>query len=130
MNKINSTLKDLWFDEFMNTRFISLNDLNSANLPMYPDEFESFVQKKCLEQRELLEKKWMPKCARTILELKDYWKHLVPQDEDASLEGPMRLFNCVATLMSNQLRDLVVDSLGELVSFFEQYQVRIFLNLF
>lgn len=108
---------------FINTRFVSLNDLNSANLPMYPDDFEKYVKQKCLEQRELLEKSWIPKCAKIILELKDYWKHLVPLGEDESLDSPMKFFACVATLMSNQLRNLVVDSLNEFASFFEQYKV-------
>jgi dynein heavy chain len=89
---------------------------------MYPEDFEKFFQKKCLEQRELLEKNWIPKCAKAILELKEHWKHLVPMEEDASLELPMRFFASIATLMSNQLRDLVVDSLAEFVNFLEQYK--------
>ena len=28
---------------FLNTRFISLKDLNEASLPLYPEEFENFV---------------------------------------------------------------------------------------
>lgn len=99
-----------------------MEDLNNASLPMYPDDFENFVKLKCLEQRELLEKQWIPKCARIILEHKDYWKHLVPVDEDESLDLPMRFFSAISTLMSNQLRNLVVDSLHELVTFFEQYR--------
>lgn len=90
---------------------------------MYPEDFEKFVKQKCLEQRELLEKSWIPKCAKTILELKDSWKHLVPLGEDESLDLPMKFFSCIATLMSNQLRNLVVDSLNEFVLFFEQFKV-------
>ncbi|CAF0812221.1 unnamed protein product [Brachionus calyciflorus] len=122
VNRINSLLKDLWSNEFVHTRFISANDLNNSNLPMYPDEFEKFVKQKCLEQRELLEKQWIPKCAKIILDFKDYWKHLVPMGEDESLDLPMKFFSCISTLMSNQLRNLVVDSLQELVDFFEQYR--------
>ena len=107
---------------FVKTRFISLNDLNSTNLPLSPDDFEKFVKQKCLEQRELLEKNWIPKCAKKILELKEYWKHLVPMDDDESLELPMKFFSCIAAEMSNQLRNLVVDSLDEFVVFFEQYK--------
>jgi dynein heavy chain len=89
---------------------------------MYPDEFEKFVKQKCLEQRDLLIKSWVPQCAKTILELKDYWKHFVPLDEEESLELPMKFFSCLATEMSNQLRNMVVDSLEEFVQFFEQYK--------
>ena len=108
---------------FLNTRFISLKDLNEASLPLYPEEFENFVKQKCMEQRELLEKTWIPKCAKLILEFKDYWSHLVPLDEDELLDLPMKFFACIAIEMSNQLRNLVVDSLAEFVAFFEQYKV-------
>lgn len=111
------------FNRFINTRFISQSDLNAASLPLYPDEFEQFVKQKCLEQRDLLEKKWIPKCAKVILEHKDYWKHLVPLEEDETLDQPMKFFAGIAIQMSNQLRDLVVDSLAEFVAFFEQYKV-------
>ncbi len=91
-------------------------------MPLSPDDFEKFVKQKCIEQRELLEKTWIPKCAKKILELKEYWKHLVPLDDDESLELPMKFFSCIAAEMSNQLRNLVVDSLDEFVLFFEQYK--------
>jgi dynein heavy chain len=107
----------------MNTRFISMKDLNEADLPMFPDDFENFVLKKCLEQREFLEKNWIPECARIILELKDCWKHLVPLDDDETLDLPMKFFACIASEMSNQLRSMVVDSLEEFAQFFEQYKV-------
>ena len=113
----------LFTNRFSKTRFVSLDDLNSAKLPLYPDEFENFVKQKCLQERDLLIKSWIPKCAKVIVDLKDYWKHLVPMGEDEPLDEPLRFFECIATLMSNQLRSLVVDSLQELVSFFEQYEV-------
>jgi dynein heavy chain len=97
--------------------------LNAASLPLYPEDFEKFVKQKCLEQRELLEKKWIPQCGKLILELKDYWKHLVPLEEDETLDQPMKFFAGIAIEMSNQLRNLVVDSLAEFVAFFEQYKV-------
>ena len=90
---------------------------------MFPDDFEKFVKQKCLEQRELLEKTWIPQCGKKILELKEYWKHLVPLGDDESLDLPMKFFACISAEMSNQLRNMVVDSLDEFVQFFEQYLV-------
>ena len=115
-----------FYFRFIHTRFISLNALNSASLPLVPDEFEKYVKQKCLEQRELLEKSWIPKCAKKILELKEYWKHLVPLGDDESLELPMKFFASISAEMSNQLRNMVVDSLEEFVLFFEQYKVSYF----
>ena len=37
---------------------------------------------------------------------------------------PMKFFAGIAIEMSNQLRNLVVDSLAEFVAFFEQYKVK------
>ncbi len=108
---------------FAKTRFVSFDDLATAELPMYPVDFEQFVKQKCLKQRELLEKVWIPQCAKTILDLKDKWKNLVPTGEDESLELPMRFFSSISSEMSNQLRNLVYDSIEELVEYFEQYQV-------
>lgn len=122
VNIINVHLQQLWYDSYIKTRFISLEDLNNANLPLYPHDFEQYITAKCLKQRELLEKKWIPECAKLILELKDFWKHLVPQSEDESLDMPMRFFAAIASEMSNQLRDLVFDSLHEFVLFLEQYK--------
>jgi dynein heavy chain, axonemal len=108
---------------FVNKKFISLSDLNEASLPMYPEEFQEYIKKKCAEQRELLITKWVPECAQIILDLRDYWKHLVPLRDDDPLDEPIRFFSCIASLMSNQLRSMVVDSLEEFTLFFEQYKV-------
>ncbi len=94
-------------------------------MPLYPNEFEIFVKQKCLKQREVLEKKWIPTCAQAILELKEYWKNYVPSSDDESLELPMKFFATIASEMSNQLRNLVYDSLAEFVEFIEQYSVKI-----
>ena len=97
--------------------------MNNASLPLYPNEFEQFVKQKCLKQRELLEKKWIPTCAQAILELKEYWKNYVPNTDEESLDMPMKFFAAISSEMSNQLRSLVYDSLNEFVQFIEQYAV-------
>ena len=107
---------------FIETRFVSLSDLNAAPLPLTPDDFERYVTQRCMEQRHMLEKDWVPKCAKKIVEMKAEWSHLVPKGDDESLELPMKFFACIAAEMSNQLREMVVDSLDEFARFFEQYQ--------
>lgn len=81
------------------------------------------MKQRCLKQRDVLEKKWIPTCAQAILDLKEYWKNLVPTGDDESLEMPMKFFSAISSEMSNQLRNLVFDSLAEFVEFIEQYQV-------
>ena len=90
---------------------------------MYPNDFELYVKQRCLKQRELLEKKWIPTCAQAILELKENWKNYVPHTDDESLDLPMKFFAAISSEMSNQLRELVYDSLAEFVEFIEQYGV-------
>jgi hypothetical protein len=108
---------------FIDTRFISFEEFNNAGLPMYPNDFELYVKQRCLKQREFLEKKWIPTCAQAILELKENWKSYVPHSDDESLDLPMKFFAAISSEMSNQLREMVYDSLAEFVKFIEQYGV-------
>ena len=51
------------------------------------------------------------------------WFHLVPPNDTDSTERVRDLFACVATMMSRQLRELVLDSLAEFLDFFLLHQV-------
>jgi len=54
---------------------------------------------------------------------KRFWDHLVPPNDVDSTERVRDLFACVATMMDRQLRELVVDSLADLLDFFLIHQV-------
>lgn len=66
---------------------------------------------------------WLPRCASLFVTFKDSWLPLVPKKASIAPVKAQKLFYCVATLMSLQLRSLVVASLQDLLQFFQLHQV-------
>lgn len=62
---------------------------------------------------------WIPNCAQVFLDKKDLWYHLVPQNDVDSLELVKQFFASVGSLMSIQLRNLVINSLKDFLKFLE-----------
>ncbi|XP_024913275.1 dynein heavy chain 3, axonemal-like [Cynoglossus semilaevis] len=122
INPIMIMLQDLWLSTFSSLRFVNIEDLFSADLPLVPCEFETFVHKQCLQTREELAKKWLRQCATLLDNYNDLWSPGVHQSEQAALVHVHEFFNCVAALMSLQLRSMVIDSLQDLLQFFTIHQ--------
>ncbi|XP_077305116.1 dynein axonemal heavy chain 3 [Lithobates pipiens] len=118
MNAMMLELQQLWITQFRDVRFVRTNEMLSSHLPLLPAEFEELVQKHCLEARATLRNKWIPACASLFMSHKDKWIHLVPQNEEDSAVQVQEFFACVSSLMSLQLRKMVINSLKDLVSFF------------
>uniref|UniRef100_A0A8C9SX66 Dynein axonemal heavy chain 3 n=1 Tax=Scleropages formosus TaxID=113540 RepID=A0A8C9SX66_SCLFO len=64
------------------------------------------------------------KCASLFITHKELWLPLVPRSRNVTPVSAQEFFSCVATLMSLQLRGLVIASLQELLQFFTMHQVR------
>ncbi|XP_072275027.1 dynein axonemal heavy chain 3 [Pyxicephalus adspersus] len=118
VNPMMLELQQLWITQFSHLRFVRTNEMLSSNLPLLPSEFEELVQKHCLEARTTLRNKWIPACASLFITHKDKWINLVPQNEEDSAVLVQEFFACVSSLMSLQLRGMVINSLNDLVSFF------------
>ncbi|XP_077979573.1 dynein axonemal heavy chain 3-like isoform X2 [Glandiceps talaboti] len=118
-NPIMLELQNLWHDKFSQLRFVCLEDLMSAELPLLPNEFEELVKRHCREAHNVLRTSWIPSCAQLFVSLKDLWAHLVPQIETDSTHRVQEFFACVASLMSIQLRGMVINSLADFLTFFE-----------
>ncbi len=72
VNKVNSCFS------FSSLRFVRLEDLLSASLPLLPSEFEEFVQRQCQTTREELVQKWVLPVFHTISEQPVcQWEHKV-----------------------------------------------------
>lgn len=67
--------------------------------------------------------RWVPQCAKLFLANKHLWTYLIPTSEVESTELVQHLYSCVATLMSRQLRNLVINSLHDLLEYFNLYKV-------
>jgi len=50
------------------------------------------------------------------------WDHLIPQNDGDSTLLVQSFFCCVASLMSIQLREMVVNSLADFLEFFQIHQ--------
>ncbi|XP_074137054.1 dynein axonemal heavy chain 3 isoform X2 [Sminthopsis crassicaudata] len=118
VNPMMLILKELWFSEFCNIRFVRTAELLAGPLPLLPSEFFSVVQQHCGEARQILLEKWIPKCAQHFISQKHHWLRFAPKSDFDSSRIIEEYFASVASFMSLQLRELVINSLKDLVEFF------------
>lgn len=67
--------------------------------------------------------RWLPQCAEVFLGMKDCWRHLVPVKKGASLKIIKLFFECARSLMSLQIRQLVMKSLFHFLNLIKMYEV-------
>uniref|UniRef100_A0A3P8VG82 Dynein axonemal heavy chain 7 n=1 Tax=Cynoglossus semilaevis TaxID=244447 RepID=A0A3P8VG82_CYNSE len=118
VNQIVSMLHDVWLNGFSMLRFVRPEDLFSAGLPLVPSAFDEFVRTQCRNAREELIQNWLPQCSTVLENFKDLWWPFVHLNDQIDIAREQEFFNCVAALMSLQLRGLVLQSLQELFCFF------------
>lgn len=68
--------------------------------------------------------RWIPTCAQLFVSRKEHWVHFAPKSDYDSSRNIEEYFASVASFMSLQLRELVIKSLEDLVSFFMIHKVR------
>lgn len=66
---------------------------------------------------------WIPTCASIFRDQKREWLHFAPKNDCDSSEQVESYFYSVASLMSLQLREMVVNSLEDLLAFFMTHKV-------
>ncbi|XP_059139620.1 dynein axonemal heavy chain 3-like isoform X2 [Physella acuta] len=115
-------LQNLWFNEFCHLRFVNVDSLLAADLPLLPAEFESLVKTQCWEAHEFLKKTWIPTCAKLFVDYKEVWQDLVPPGEYDNTDMIQEFFSCVSSLMSLQLRSMVINSLADFLNFFRRHE--------
>ncbi|XP_030740234.2 dynein axonemal heavy chain 3 [Echinops telfairi] len=118
VNPMMLKLKDLWFSEFGDLRFVRTAELLEGKLPLQPHQYKTLIQQHCIEAHQILLNRWIPTCANLFISQKDQWVHLAPKSDHESSRIIEEYFASVASFMSLQLRDLVIKSLEDLVSFF------------
>lgn len=67
--------------------------------------------------------RWLPHCVSLFEKFADAWLPLVPKKASLAPVKICELLNCVAALMSLQLRSLVIASLHDLLQFLQLHQV-------
>ncbi|CAO2583044.1 Dynein axonemal heavy chain 3 [Lemmus lemmus] len=118
VNPMMYNLKELWFAEFKDLRFVRIADLLAGKLPLLPNEYQDVIKKHCQEARQILLSKWIPTCAQLFTTQKEHWVHFAPKSDYDSSRNIEEYFAAVASFMSLQLRELVINSLKDLVSVF------------
>ncbi|KAK2495200.1 hypothetical protein MC885_014560, partial [Smutsia gigantea] len=118
VNPMMLSLKELWFAEFRDLRFVRTAELLAGKLPLQPNEYQDMIQKHCMEAREILLNKWIPTCTQLFISQKEQWVHFAPKNNYDSSCNIEEYFATVSSFMSLQLRELVIQSLEDLVSFF------------
>uniref|UniRef100_A0A8C2VP56 Dynein axonemal heavy chain 3 n=1 Tax=Chinchilla lanigera TaxID=34839 RepID=A0A8C2VP56_CHILA len=118
VNPMMLILKELWFTEFNDLRFVRTAELLEGKLPLQPDEYWDVICKHCVEARQVLLNKWIPTCAQLFVSWKEHWVHFAPKSDYDSSRNIEEYFASVASFMSLQLRELVIKSLEDLVSLF------------
>ncbi|NWU12959.1 DYH3 protein, partial [Cephalopterus ornatus] len=118
VNSLMLTLQELWLSEYSHLRFVRTAEILCGHLPLLPEEFEEIVRRHCVEARDILQNKWIPTCASVFIDQKNKWLHFAPEKDSDSSQRVESYFGSVAALMSLQLREMVVNSLEDLLEFF------------
>ncbi|XP_068952632.1 dynein axonemal heavy chain 3 [Petaurus breviceps papuanus] len=118
VNPMMLILNELWFSEYCRVRFVRTAELLAGPLPLLPSEFFEVIQQHCIEARQILFDRWIPTCAQHFISQKDHWLRFAPKSDFESSRIIEEYFASVASFMSLQLRELVINSLKDLVEFF------------
>ncbi|NXN95540.1 DYH3 protein, partial [Rhinopomastus cyanomelas] len=118
MNPLMPTLQQLWMSQYSHLRFVRTQEILSGDMPLQPTEFEEVIRRHCVEAHNILQNKWIPNCASIFLDQKREWLHFAPKNNFDSSQPVESYFNSVAALMSLQLREMVMNSLEDLLAFF------------
>ncbi|KAM4656706.1 dynein axonemal heavy chain 3 [Amazona ochrocephala] len=118
VNPLMATLQQLWLSQYSHLRFVRTEEILSGNLPLLPADFKEVIQRHCVEAHDILQNNWIPTCASIFRDQKREWLHFAPKNDCDSSEQVESYFYSVASLMSLQLREMVVNSLEDLLAFF------------
>ncbi|KAJ9576848.1 hypothetical protein L9F63_006622, partial [Diploptera punctata] len=122
-NPVLLCIRDLWELEYSNMVIVPVERLmDEYPPPIESEKLEIAVENYCTESLNILKKRWLPQCAEIFLGFKEYWKHLVPKTSGESLKLVKLFFECACTLMSMQIRRLVMKSLSHFLKLIALYK--------
>lgn len=121
-NPIMLQLLEFWVLECGQKRFIDTHELGDLR-PMPPSLFSKTVQSECNATRDFFETSWVPEVTQVIMSNREHWADYVDESTTtiAGFEHLEHLFQSIATMMSNHLREAVVHSLEDMCDWLEPY---------
>lgn len=96
------------------------------DLPLDPPVFEAKIEELCNESRNKLLNEWLLKCADIFLDERSHWKKYIPKHFGDALCIIEKFFSCVHSLMSLQLRRLVMRSLQHFLKLIVRFKVKFY----
>eukprot|EP00795_Rhopilema_esculentum_P009610 gene9610-17369_t len=106
-------------DHLIKVNFLYLPELNLKYLPELNLQYLPELNLQYVPELNL---QWIPTCADVLKSLKDSWVHLIPRKDTEASQLIQSFFSCVASVMSIQLRSMVLDSLKDFLDFLKRYQ--------
>jgi len=121
-NPIMLQLLELWEVDCGYRRFADTDELEDLR-PMTVKRFAASIASNCDRTRDFFEQQWIGSVVRVIMDNKEEWMEYV-MESDATIGGYEHLehlFQCVSTMMTNNMRFSVRESLNDLCDFMEPY---------
>ncbi|XP_012271492.1 dynein heavy chain 3, axonemal [Orussus abietinus] len=119
-NEILRDIRDLWITKYQKTTIVRIEDF--GELPVPAKDIESKLDELCIAAKERLLKEWLAEVAELFLEKKHAWSCFVEMKLRASTVLIEQYFRSVNTLLSRQLRIIVMQTLGHIRDFLVQYK--------
>ena len=120
-NPLMAALQNLWHEKFSTWRFIDIDRVVNAGLPLPIETFEELMFSFCKEGKDNLKNIWLPACCKLFQEMESSWIHLIPKGESESTILIQEFFTAVSTVMSVQLRSMVIKSLDDFLTFLKYF---------
>ncbi|XP_017878877.2 dynein heavy chain 3, axonemal [Ceratina calcarata] len=119
-NEILRDVQNLYFLKYKDVTIINLRDIGP--LPILATEILPKINSLCDQSKDLLIKHWLADVAELFLEKKHAWSCLIESHHDASRALIEKYFRSVNTLLSKQLRLIIMRTLYIIRDFFMEYR--------
>lgn len=102
------------------TKIIRMQDF--GKLPVPAEEIEPRLNVLCVAATDVLVKEWLADVAEIFLEKKCSWSQYFETRPDASTALIEKYFRSVNSLLSRQLRVMIMETLEDVRGFFRRYE--------
>ncbi|XP_018046945.1 PREDICTED: dynein heavy chain 3, axonemal [Atta colombica] len=118
-NEILRDIRDLWYTKYRQVRIIHMQDFGV--LPVLAAEIKPRLNALCAAATDVLIKEWLADVAEIFLEKKYDWSQYFETQPGASTAMIEKYFRSVNSLLSKQLRIMIIKTLQDVKDFFMQY---------
>ncbi|EZA46954.1 Dynein heavy chain 3, axonemal [Ooceraea biroi] len=119
-NSILQDIRDLWFSKYRHVRIIRMQEFGTFPVPAV--EIEPRLNALCVAATNVLVKEWLADVAEIFLEKKCIWSQYFETRPDASTALIEKYFSSVNSLLSKQLRIMIMKTLEDVRDFFKRYR--------